>query len=471
MLRPANLIAFQARIEPNKPAIVSGDSVVTYGMLEQGTRAAAHRIAGFGLPRGSIVALSIEAPGRHLAVSLALERCGLVGAAFASQTMYAALPPAALVLTDKPFLMPDGKQSVVVDDSWFGVMPPGGAALPEPGPEDDYRIFLSSGTTGVPKPIIYTQACAAERVVEITTALEMIGAFNRVLQLFGVVAAGGYMGTLAALAHGKTVYFPTAGQDPLQLVQIYQCQFIQCATQQLSGMVDRQKQRYLPLHSLVGIATGGSIVPIELIRDAQSLVCGRIFLAYGSSELLNTAMELVNVHDFEEGATGFICPWAEAEVVDSDRKLLPPGEVGELRFRVQHQANFGGEPAPDGRGPWFYPGDVGAITPARRLVVSGRVTDLININGTKMSPERIERFLLSCPGVTDAAVAGFRRADGSEEIRGMIVGSADLEAVKAHVHAILPAAVPKTLLRVDSIERTPQGKIRRDSVKSLLETA
>ncbi len=471
MLRPARLIAFQAQIEPNKPAIVSGESIVTYGMLEMGTRAVAHRIAGFGLPRGSIVTLSIEAPGRNLAVSLALERCGLVGAAFASQTMYAALPPAALVLTDKPFLMPDGKQSVVVDDSWFGAIPPGGAAVPEPGSEDDYRIFLSSGTTGVPKPIVYTQACAAERVVEITTALEMIGAFDRVLQLFGVVAAGGYMGTLAALAHGKTVYFPTAGQDPLQLVQVYQCQFIQCATQQLSGMVERQKQRYLPLPSLVGIATGGSIVPLELIRDAQSLVCGRIFLAYGSSELLNTAMELVNAHDFEDGATGFICPWAEAEVVDSDRNVLPPGEVGELRFRVQHQAKFGGEPAPDGRGPWFYPGDVGAITPARRLIVTGRVTDLININGTKMSPERIERFLLGCPGVSDAAVAGFRHADGSEEIRALVVGDAEFEAIRSHVRAILPVAAPKILVRVQSIERTAQGKIRRDSVKALLETA
>ena len=103
--------------------------------------------------------------------------------------------------------------------------------------------------------------------------------------------------------------------------------------------------------------------------------------------------------------------------------------------------------------------------------MTGRVTDLININGTKMSPERIERFLLSCPGVTEAAVAGFRHADGREEVRALVVAAADLDAIRAHVHAILPAAVPKALVRVESIPRTPQGKIRRDSVKSLLETA
>lgn len=358
MLRPANLIAFQARVEPNKPAIVSGDSVVSYGMLEHGTRAAAHRLAGLGLPRGSIVALSIEAPGRHLAVSLALERCGLVGAAFASQTMYAALPAAALVLTDKPFLMPDGKQSVVVDDSWFGVMPPGGSTLPEPRPDDDYRIFLSSGTTGVPKPITYTQGSATERVVEITAALEMIGAFDRLLQLFGVVAAGGYMGTLAALAHGKTVYFPTARQDPLQLVQVYQCQFIQCATQQLSGMVDRQKQRYLPLPSLVGIAVEG-VVAGDTLSIARSLLGGRILTTWGMPELPIASAELVGHQDVVPGAVGYLCPWAEGRVIDGGGQHLPPGQSGMLQLRSS---------AADS--PWLDSGAKGTITPGGRVILS-----------------------------------------------------------------------------------------------------
>lgn len=357
MLRPAALIAFQARIEPNKPAIVSGDSVVSYGMLDQGTRAVAHRLAGLGLQRGSVVALAIEAPGRHLAVSLALERCGLVGAAFASQTMYAALPPAALVLTDKPFLMPDGRQSLVVDDSWFGAIPPGGA-LPEPGPEDDYRIFLSSGTSGVPKPIVYTEAGAAERVVEITTALEMIGAFDRVLQLFGVVAAGGYMGTLAALAHGKTVYFPTAGQDPLQLVQVYQCQLLRCAAEQLGTMVTRQQQRYLPLPSLVGIAVEGLATP-ETLSIARSLLCGRLMTVWGLPELPIISAELVGQHDYAPGALGRLCPWAAARVVDDVGRHLPPGQSGALQFRSETNGT-----------PWLDSGVTGSITPAGRVILS-----------------------------------------------------------------------------------------------------
>lgn len=358
MLRPANLIAFRARIEPNKPAVISGDSVVTYGMLEQGTRAATHRIAGLGLPRGANVALSIEAPGRHLAVSLALERCGLVGAAFASQSSYAALPPAALVLTDKPFLMPDGKQSMVVDDAWFGATPPGGLALPEPGPEDDYRIFLSSGTTGVAKPIVYTQACAAQRVVETASALELIGACDRVLQLNGLVAAHGCIGTLAALAHGKTVYFPIAGQDPLQLVQVYQCQLVQCAAPQLGAMVERQKQRYLPLPSLVGIAVDGAAA-IETLAGARSLLSGRLLTTWGLPELPIVAAELVGQQDVVPGAVGYLCPWIAARVVDGAGQPLPHGQSGALQVRHGRDGTA-----------WLDGGTAAIITPTGRLILS-----------------------------------------------------------------------------------------------------
>ncbi len=359
MLRPAKLIAFQAQIEPNRPAIVSGDSIVSYGMLEQGTRAIVHRIAGFGLPRGSLVALSIESPGRHLAVSLALERCGLVAAAFAPDTLHSALPPPSLVLTDKPVLMPDGRQSVVVDESWFGVIPPAGTMQPDPGPGDDYRVFLGHDTQGAPQPLVYTQASAAERVAEITSALDMIGAYTRVLQMFGVVAAGGYMGTLAALAHGKTVYFPTAGQDPLELVQVYQCHLILCSAAQLSAMAARQSQRYLPLPSLVGIAVEGALAG-ETLSAARSHVCDRLLTTWGVPQMPIVSAELVGHQDSVAGSVGLICPWAEARVHDGAGMKLPPGASGPLQVRSRA----------DGAS-WLDTGAHGAVSPAGRLIVSG----------------------------------------------------------------------------------------------------
>lgn len=355
MLRPAKLIAFRARIEPNKPAIVSGDSVVSYGMLEHAARAVAHRVAGFGLSPGSIVALSIEAPGRHLAVSLALERCGLVSAGFDSQQMLAALPPVALVLTDKPFLAPDGGPAVVVDDSWFGVLPPDGAALPEPGPEDAYRMFAFPGAG----PITYTQASATARAAESASALDMIGAFERALQLFGLVTAAGYIGTLAALARGKTVYFPAAKQDPLQLVQVYQCQIIQCTAAQLGAMLARQQQRYLPLPSLIGIAVEGALAG-EMLSAARSLIAGRLLTTWGVPQLPIVSAELVGHQDAVAGAVGYLCPWAEGRAVDGTGQALPAGKPGALQ--VQSKAEGA---------PWLDTGARGTITPAGRLLLSG----------------------------------------------------------------------------------------------------
>ena len=354
MLRPAKLIAFQARVEPNKPAIVSGDSVVSYGMLEHAARAVAHRIAGYGLSPGSIVALSIEAPGRHLAVSLALERCGLVSAGFDSQQLLTALPPVALVLTDKPFLAPDGKPAVVVDDSWFGVLPPDGAALPEPGPEDAYRMFAFPGAGS----ITYSQARAAARAAESANALDMIGAFDRVLQLFGLITAAGYIGTLAALARGKTVYFPAAKQDPLQLVQVYQCQIIQCTAAQLGAMLTRQQQRYLPLPSLVGIAVEGTLAA-EALLAARSLIAGRLLTTWGVPQLPIVSAELVGHQDAVAGAVGYVCPWAEGRVIDGTGQPLPPGRSGMLQVRSRLQGD-----------PWLETDVQAAITPAGRLILA-----------------------------------------------------------------------------------------------------
>ena len=54
--------------------------------------------------------------------------------------------------------------------------------------------------------------------------------------------------------------------------------------------------------------------------------------------------------------------------------------------------------------PPFFPGDFGRLLNNGMLVVGGRSTELINIGGNKISPDRFERILMQCEGVKDAAV-------------------------------------------------------------------
>ena len=79
-------------------------------------------------------------------------------------------------------------------------------------------------------------------------------------------------------------------------------------------------------------------------------------------------------------------------MLDDNGDALPPDTEGAYRIR----ADCMGRPYPaprDGdsiRDGWFYPGDRGRIRPDGMLIVSGRVSDIINIGGTKLAPELIE---------------------------------------------------------------------------------
>lgn len=119
MVQIAELIAYQARIGPERTAIVAGDKVVTYGMLERAVLGIMRRLEGPNLAPGSIVAISIEAQSRHMAVSLALARMGLVSAPFKSRAGLDALPKPALVLSDRTMLLADGRLSTEVTDDWY----------------------------------------------------------------------------------------------------------------------------------------------------------------------------------------------------------------------------------------------------------------------------------------------------------------------------------------------------------------
>jgi acyl-coenzyme A synthetase/AMP-(fatty) acid ligase len=170
-----------------------------------------------------------------------------------------------------------------------------------------------------------------------------------------------------------------------------------------------------------------------------------------------------------EGATGYVAPWAEVEVVDEDGNRLAPEAEGVLRIRASCQ----GEPFPPGhaeghagfRNGWFYPGDRGRIAPDGLLIVSGRTSEIINAGGVKIAPAAIEEILQRHPTIVEAVALGRVGADGVEEVVVVIVSR---RAVSEQViidwcaeHGIPVARV----IVVDELPRTASGKIHRDLIK------
>ena len=87
-------------------------------------------------------------------------------------------------------------------------------------------------------------------------------------------------------------------------------------------------------------------------------------------------------------------------------------------------------------------------------------------------PSEVEAALRSVPGVTDAAVVGLPRPDGSEEVVGVVTTDSpdlDTDAAREHCRSVLTAyKVPRRIVVMDELPRSQIGKVLRRQVRDRL---
>jgi 2,3-dihydroxybenzoate-AMP ligase len=133
---------------------------------------------------------------------------------------------------------------------------------------------------------------------------------------------------------------------------------------------------------------------------------------YGMAEGLLNYTRLDDPDDLVEGTQGRpLSPADEIRIVDGQDRDVAPGEVGELLTRGPYtlrgyyraEAHNAKAFTPDG---YYRSGDLVRRLPTGHLVVEGRVNDVINRGGEKVSAIEVEDYLLAHPAVRDAAVVG-----------------------------------------------------------------
>ena len=461
-----------ARVRPEKPAIVLADRIVTYDMMAQGILRVEDRLRKLGLAPGALIGISIESPIRHMIVAAALFRLGhpSLSVGRIADVLPLALPVAAFLhATDETLHF--GQRQIFVGDDWFVGERQPIAAMRSTGFSDGQaicRVELSSGTTGRPKAVSLSVQALHQWLINYYAAIGL-GLWDRLLCMPGLTSSWGFSLVAHVLFAGKTMAFAPTPRDCLHMIAVYALDAVAASTQQLRELVREQVRAPIPCPTLRVVLTGGSPVARSLMLDAGARLCGSIVNLYGSTEAGATAFATIDRLTEIEGATGYVAPWAEVEVVDEDGNRLAPEAEGVLRIRASCQ----GEPFPAGqaeghagfRNGWFYPGDRGRIAPDGLLIVSGRTSEIINAGGVKIAPAMIEETLQRHPTIVEAVALGRVGADGVEEVVVVIVSR---RAVSEQViidwcaeHGIPVARV----IVVDELPRTASGKIHRDLIK------
>ncbi|MDE0943351.1 MAG: AMP-binding protein [Alphaproteobacteria bacterium] len=174
----------------------------------------------------------------------------------------------------------------------------------------------------------------------------------------------------------------------------------------------------------------------------------------------------------------------EVRIVNTDTDLaLPNGEVGEIVVRPKLPSGFmvGYYKMPERtveawRNLWFHSGDAGKLDDQGQLHFVDRIKDCIRRRGENISSFEVEQVLNNHPCIAESAVIGVKTADagGEEEVMAVIVGRGEVDNTTLLDYCVdlMPRyAVPRFVVRVAALDKTPTGKLQKQALRDAGVTA
>ncbi len=193
---------------------------------------------------------------------------------------------------------------------------------------------------------------------------------------------------------------------------------------------------------------------------------------YGSTETGVIAINLAPDIESRWDSVGRPVNNVEVRVVGDDGEPRGVDELGEITVRSPSMTTgyYGLEEETKQvfRGGFYYTGDLGRIDSEGFIYIVGRKKLFINLSGNKVDPVEVENVLLSCAGVTDAAVYGVSDQKGGEVVKAALVVEGDVETgliIEQCRERLADYKVPRFFEYIDQIPRSPTGKILREKLK------
>jgi acyl-CoA synthetase (AMP-forming)/AMP-acid ligase II len=463
------IIAYQAKQRPHALAIQTSAGNATYAKFD----ADIDRVAASLLEIPNLVgriAVQVKNPSLHWLIILALARLNIASLSLPiGDAGLLSLYHPDLILTDDERTSSQVR-SFLVSTKWTeDALSRPLAALPPRiySPDDAARLVTSSGTTGTPKKILYTRKHVDTRLQNASLAISL-GELKMLVNI-GLDHSGGYITPLLCWLNGGTVVYPAPNFRWVDVLPLLSPGGIACAPAQLEVLMRSLPANFIPPAAFTCVVAGSTLSQSLSVR-ARSRLTPNLWVTYASSEAGFTALARASHLEGQEGAVGYVSPWADVEIVDRTGKPCAPGVSGEVRVRsdeiVDGYLDEDDTEERAFRDGWFYPGDLGSLSADGMLTIEGRTNDVMNFGGEKISPLPIEETLTSCPGVRDAVAFAVPGPGGVNLPFAAVVSETgfDREATIARLRARFPL-VAINLVETASVPRNAMGKIQREVVR------
>lgn len=351
------------------------------------------------------------------------------------------------------------------------------AAASQPGPAqaDDVALVLhTSGTTSRPKIVPLTQrnVCASAQHIAASTRFTAQDRGLNVMPLFHI--HGLIAGILAPLSQGGEVHC-TSGFNALkffaQMEDVKPTWYTAVPTmhQAILSRASNNKEviARVPLRF---IRSSSSSLPPQVLAELEATFHAPVIEAYGMTEAAHQmACNPLPPAQRKPGTVG-VAAGPEVAIMDNDGHLLAAGATGEIVIRgpnvtpgYENNDKANAEAFTHG---WFRTGDQGIIDSEGYISITGRLKEIINRGGEKISPREIDEILMDHPAVGQVVCFGIPHEKLGEEVGAAVVlregQSASEKELRDYVATrVADFKVPRKILLLEDIPKGATGKLQR----------
>lgn len=341
--------------------------------------------------------------------------------------------------------------------------------------EDIALVLHTSGTTSRPKivPLKQSNVCASARNIRQALAFTPEDRGLNIMPLFHI--HGLIAGILAPLSAGGQVSC-TPGFNALKFFgwmgEVRPTWYTAVPTmhQAILARAGRNKE-VIDANPLRFIRSSSSSMPPQVMKEIEDVFGAPLIEAYGMTEASHQmASNPLPPRPHYAGSVG-LAAGPEIAIVDDEGEPLPAGEIGEIVIRgdnvmAGYENNDKANAEAFTKQGWFRTGDQGSLTPEGYLSLTGRLKEIINRGGEKISPREVDEILMDHPAVSQCVTFAMPHDKLGEDVAAAIVlregqTLAEKELRGFAQERLAAFKVPAKILILDEIPKGATGKLQR----------
>ncbi len=471
---------------PDAVAMVCDLEPISYRALHQMTTAMRKAFVARGVTPAGVAVVQIESIKVSWIVDMALRSLGLTTVAINSPAELEALAglDVTLVVTSgeeardgvPSTSFPAAPRIGVTSGDWR--VDADAPFEPPPPVVQTGHILFTSGTTGLRKKILVDAQHSLGHAGSLGLYRSHAGFMQREwrdmminLLNFGLWTGGGYVSPALLWSLGGAVitHQGPAVERSFAVPGITHALVTPTLLEQLLAA----SPEVLPRNDDLQLLVVGGALSLPLANRTKARLTNRVATTLGSTE--GGGLAMTPIETAVDLRWHRLDPKRLIEVVDENHRPLPPGQLGQVRVlqEVGGPLSYIDDPIATAtffRDGYFYPGDLGVLDGQGRLMLSGRVTDILNVKGDKIPSGPIEAELQAALDLHGVCVLSELAADGTDQMHIVLETDAVidpnwLEEVAKPYLAYFPTV---TFHTVHAFPRNGMGKVERLKLRQVL---